>query len=258
MPSILLKCQNNIGFITLNRPEKYNAFNREMALSLQQVLDECAADENIHVIHLSAEGKAFCAGQDLSEITGENPPGFDVILKEHYNPVIKRIREINKPVVAAVNGVAAGAGANIALACDVVVAKKSATFVQAFSKIGLIPDCGGTYFLPRLIGFQKATALMMLGEPIKADDAEKMGMIYKSVSDEEFEGESLRIAQALAAQPKWGLAYTKQALNCSLQQTFEQQLQTEDALQFKAAQTEDFKEGIAAFLEKRKPVFTGK
>ena len=258
MANILLKREQSIGFITLNRPEKYNAFNREMAFLLQSVLDECAADDNIKVICITSEGKAFCAGQDLGEITSDNAPGFDVILKEHYNPIIKRIRDINKPVIAAVNGVATGAGANIALACDIVVAKESATFVQAFSKIGLIPDCGGTFFLPRLIGLQKATAMMMLGESINAVDAEKMGMIYKAVADDNFEKELLRIALALTAQPTWGLAYTKQALNASLHQSFEQQLQTEDELQYKAAQTEDFKEGIAAFLEKRKPVFTGK
>ena len=180
MSSILLKIENKIAFITLNRPEVFNSFNREMAFLLQKTLDDCEKDSNVRAIVLTGNGKAFCAGQDLKEVTEpELNPGFRKILEEHYNPIIQRIRTIEKPVIAAVNGVAAGAGANIALACDIVVAVESANFIQAFSKIGLIPDSAGTFFLPRLIGFQKATALMMLGDKVSAEEALNMGMIYK-------------------------------------------------------------------------------
>ena len=178
MSPILLEKKNNIAFIHLNRPEKLNSFNREMALLLQKVLDNCARDKTIRCIYLTGNGKAFCAGQDLGELTEENAPGFDKILSEHYNPIVTRIGNIEKPVVCAVNGVAAGAGANIALCCDIVVASTSASFIQAFSKIGLIPDSGGTYFLPRLIGLQKASAFMMLGDKVSAEEAERTIRAY--------------------------------------------------------------------------------
>jgi len=257
MSSILFEVQNQVATIQLNRPEKFNSFNREMALLLQKTLDDCAADRNIRAIYLTGNGKAFCAGQDLGELVGENPPGFEVILSEHYNPIVSRIRQLEKPVVAAVNGVAAGAGANIALACDVVVAKASAAFIQAFSKIGLIPDSGGTFTLPRLIGFAKASALMMLGDKISATDAEKMGMIYKVFAEESFAEESFKIATTLSQMPTKGLAYTKAALNASFNNSLEQQLQKEDELQYKAAHTHDYAEGVQAFMEKRQPSFTG-
>jgi 2-(1,2-epoxy-1,2-dihydrophenyl)acetyl-CoA isomerase len=257
MTSILFEIKNSIAFITLNRPEKLNAFNREMALSLQERLDECEKNILVRCVHISGADKAFCAGQDLAEVADPKGPGMGKILSEHYNPIVKRIRNLSKPVLAAVNGVAAGAGANIALCCDVVIAAESASFIQAFSKIGLIPDSGGTFFLPRLVGFQKASALMMLGDKILAPDAEKMGMIYKYFSDETFFYEAEKVAQALSQLPTKGLAFTKQALNKSLGQYFEQQLKTEDAYQQKAAATNDFKEGIKAFIEKRKANFKG-
>jgi len=257
MNPVLLEIKNAVAIITLNRPEKFNAFNREMALLLQKILDDCAADKNIRCIYLTGNGKAFCAGQDLSELTKEDAPGFDKMLSEYYNPIVTRIRNIEKPIVCAVNGVAAGAGANIALCCDVVVASISASFIQAFSKIGLIPDSGGTYFLPRLIGFQKASALMMLGDKVSATDAEKTGMVYKIFPDEIFAEESLKIATTLSQTPTKGLALTKQALNSSFNNSLQQQLQTEDKLQFTAAQTHDYNEGVQAFLEKRNPNFTG-
>ncbi len=257
MPSILFEINNFIAFITLNRPEKFNAFNREMALLLQERLDECESNKHIRCVFITGSGKAFSAGQDLAEVVDPNGPGMKKILSEHYNPIIRKIRNLNKPVVAAVNGIAAGAGANIALCCDVVVAAQSASFLQAFSKIGLIPDSGGTFFLPRLIGFQKASAYMMLGDKISAAEAESLGMIYKIFPDISFKEEAEKIALTLASLPTIGLAYTKQALNKSQEQSLEEQLKTEDDFQQKAALTNDFKEGVAAFLEKRKAIFKG-
>ena len=188
MSSILFEIKDSIAFITLNRPEKFNAFNREMALLLQDKLDACK-DRVVRAVYITGAGKAFCAGQDLAEVADPMGPGMERILGEHYNPIVIRIRKLEKPVVAAVNGVAAGAGANIALCCDVVVAAQSSSFIQAFSKIGLIPDSGGTFTLPRLIGWQKASALMLLGDKVSATDAEKMGMLYKVFSDEVFADE---------------------------------------------------------------------
>lgn len=257
MSSILFEVKNGVAIITLNRPEKFNSFNREMALLLQDKLDECAASKAIRCVYITGNGKAFSAGQDLAELVGDNAIGIDKILSEHYNPIVSRIRKLAKPVVAAVNGVAAGAGANIALCCDVVVSTESATFIQAFSKIGLIPDSGGTYFLPRLIGWQKASAFMMLGEKVSATDAERMGMLYKMFSDDSFLAASLQLANTLAEMPTQGLAFTKEALNASLNATLSDQLAKEDELQRKAATTYDYNEGVQSFLEKRAPVFKG-
>jgi len=258
METVLLHITNNVGYITLNRPEKLNAFNREMALLLQDKLDECAASEDVRGIYITGAGKGFSAGQDLAEVVDPNGPGMEKILSEQFNPVIRKIRALEKPVIAAVNGVAAGAGANIALCCDIVLAATSSSFIQAFSKIGLIPDSGGTYFLPRLIGFQKASALMMLGEKIIATEAERLGMVYKVFADDVFEAESRKIADTLAQMPTRGLWFTKQALNKTFNNSFKKQLKLEDELQQQAAATDDFKEGVKAFLEKRKAEFKGK
>lgn len=255
MSSILFEIKNSVAYITLNRPEKFNSFNREMALRMQAHLDECASVPDVRCVYITGAGKAFSAGQDISELVGENKIEIRQILAEHYNPIVKRIRNLPKPVVCAVNAVAAGAGANIALCCDVVVATESASFIQAFSKIGLIPDSGGTFTLPRLIGWQKASALMMTGDKVSATDAEKMGMIYKVFSDEIFEEESKKIATTLSQMPTKGLAYTKHALNMSFLGNWEEQLLIEDKFQQKAASTADYKEGINAFLEKRAPKF---
>lgn len=257
MSSILFDVKDNVATITLNRPEKYNAFNREMALELQQKLDECKTLKNIRVVYITGEGKAFCSGQDLDEVADTNGLDVSSILSQHYNPIIKKIRKLEKPVVAAVNGVAAGAGANIALCCDIIVASHSSSFIQAFSKIGLIPDSGGTFFLPRLVGWQKASALFLLGEKISASEAEAMGMIYKVFPDEAFVEESFKIASTLAQMPTKALGYTKLALNNSLINNFEDQLHDEELLQERAGKTDDYKEGIQAFLEKRKPIFKG-
>ncbi len=257
MAPILFELKNNVGIITLNRPEKFNSFNREMALLLQQTLDDCEKNNEVRCIYITGNGKAFCAGQDLGEVIGENPATFDKILIEHYNPIVTRIRNIGKPIVCAVNGVAAGAGANIALCCDIVIANENANFIQAFSKIGLIPDSGGTYFLPRLIGFQKASALMMLGDKVTAVEAERIGMIYKHFTNDSFADESFKIAETLAKMPTMAFAFTKQALNHSMQNNFYDQLSLEDKLQNKAAVTKDYQEGVNAFLEKRLPNFKG-
>jgi len=257
MPSILFEIKNNIAFITLNRPDKYNAFNREMALLLQEKLDECEQSTNIRCVYLTGAGKAFSSGQDLDEVVDPNGPKITHILSEHYNPIVRRIRKLNKPVVAAVNGVAAGAGANIAICCDIVVATESATFIQAFSKIGLIPDSGGTFFLPRLIGLQKSLALTMLGDKVTATEAEQMGMLYKVFADDIFAEQALKIAETLSQMPTKALHYTKQALNQAFISSFEEQLHDEELLQDRASRTHDYKEGVQAFLEKRKPNFKG-
>ncbi len=258
MSAILFEIKNTVAYITLNRPEKFNSFNREMALLMQAKLDEAASLHEVRAVYITGAGKAFCAGQDISELVGDEKLEIQQILSEHYNPIVKRIRNMPKPVVAAVNGVAAGAGANMALCCDVVVAAASASFIQAFSKIGLIPDSGGTFTLPRLVGWEKASALMMTGDKVAAADAEKMGMIYKVFADETFEEESKKIVQTLAQMPTKGLAYTKNILNQSFVSTWEEQLSIEDKYQQKAADTEDYAEGINSFLEKRSPVFKGK
>ena len=247
-----------IGKITLNRPDKYNAFVRDMALELQKKLDECSSDETIRCIIISGSGKAFCAGQDLKEATDPNSPTIEEIVQQHYNPIIKKIREIEIPVIAAVNGVAAGAGANVALACDIVVAAKSASFIQAFSKIGLIPDSGGTYFLPRLIGIQKAAALMMTGEAVSAEKAETLGMIYAVYEDSEFKESALKLAQTIASMPTKSLGHTKNLLSQTFNNSLEEQLNLEAETQALCVATEDHKEGIQAFLEKRSPKFSGK
>ena len=256
--SIQLKVENKVAYITFNRPEVFNSFNREMAFSLQETLDACEANKDVRAIVLTGNGKAFCAGQDLKEVTDPDlNPGFKKILEEHYNPIITRIRSIKKPIIGAINGVAAGAGANIALACDIVVAHEKVSFIQAFSLIGLVPDSAGTYFLPRLIGFQKALALAMLGDKIGAEEAEKMGMIYKCVPTEEFEETISKLALKLANMPTKALGMIKELFNTSMTNDLESQLALESKLQIEAAQSDDYKEGVAAFIEKRKPNFKG-
>lgn len=257
MSSILFEVKDSIAFITLNRPDKYNAFNREMALSMQEKLAQCRSDKSIRCVYITGTGKAFSAGQDLDEVVDPNGPVITTILAEHYNPIVKAIRRLEKPVIAAVNGVAAGAGANIAFACDMVVASSSTSFIQAFSKIGLIPDSGGTYFLPRLIGWQRASALMMTGDKVSAAEAQQMGMIYKVFETDSFIAEAQKLATTLAAMPTRGLALTKRALNQSFINNFEDQLHDEELLQEQAGRTKDYKEGVQAFLEKRNPKFTG-
>lgn len=258
MNSIELKIENKVAYVALNRPEVFNSFNREMAFRLQDTLDACEKNEEVRAIVLTGNGKAFCAGQDLKEVTNpELNPGFKKILEEHYNPIITRIRAIKKPIIAAVNGVAAGAGANIALACDVVVVDEKASFIQAFSLIGLVPDSGGTFFLPRLIGFQKALALAMLGDKISAEEAERLGMIYKHVPTEAFEETIDKLALKMANMPTKALGMIKELFNQSMTNDLETQLALESKLQIEAAHSNDYEEGVAAFIGKRKPNFKG-
>ncbi|HAD13907.1 MAG TPA: 2-(1,2-epoxy-1,2-dihydrophenyl)acetyl-CoA isomerase [Saprospirales bacterium] len=258
MNHITFSIENAVARITFNRPQVFNSMHHAMRMEILEALDICANDDGIRAVYITGTGKAFCAGEDLQEVTDPNGPSLTEIIGTGYNPMVLKIRNLEKPVVAAVNGVAAGAGANIALACDIVVATASASFTQAFSKIGLIPDSGGTWTLPRLVGMQRATALMMLSDKISATEAAAMGMIWKVFPDETFAADSLKLAETLAQMPTRGLALTKQALNHTFSNDFATQTAMEDQWQSQAGQTHDYKEGVAAFLEKRKPVFTGK
>ena len=257
MNSILTEEKNNVLVVTLNRPEKLNCFNREMALQLITVLDKAENNNNIRAIIITGMGKAFCAGQDLSEAIDPNGPGIKKIVGEHYNPIIIKIRSIEKPIIGVINGVAAGAGANIALACDIIYASKSASFIQAFSKIGLIPDSGGTYTLPRLVGFNLASALMISGDKLSADDAKNFGIVYKVFDEENLMELSIASAIKIAAMPTKAIGLTKRLLNKTYTNSLEQQLVLEKKLQIEAANTSDYKEGVNAFLEKRSPYFKG-
>ena len=249
--------------ISLNRPDKLNAFNDEMHVALAQALKDCE-DESCRAVLITGNGRGFCAGQDLSmraqSMQKENLDDIDLgtTITVYYNPLIKRIKTLQKPVICAVNGVAAGAGANIALACDIVLAAKSAKFIQAFAKIGLIPDSGGTYFLPRLIGEARARALIMTGEPLMAEQAEAWGMIWKAYDDDKLQGEAEKLTAFLSTQPTQGLALAKDALNLSATHSLDEQLDIERNFQQKAGKTPDYREGVTAFMEKRPANFTGK
>lgn len=249
--------KEGVGIIVFNRPEAFNSFTVPMAKEVQNALDDCESDKDVRAILLTGNGRAFCAGQDLKEATKKDALSIGEIVDTTYNPIVTRLRSIEKPIVCAVNGVAAGAGANIAFACDITLAADSANFIQAFSSIGLIPDSGGTFTLPRLVGMQRATAQMFLAEKIGAIDAEDMGLIYKSVSDDELMEVSFKLAMKLAKRPTKALGLTKRLLNASFQNSWEEQLQLEKKLQEEAGQTHDNKEGIMAFIQKRKPEFIG-
>ena len=258
---ITFEAEQGVATITLNRPNVLNSFNMPMAAELQQALEAAAEDDRIRAVLLTGAGRAFCAGQDLAETApadGSPGPEISEIVRKSYNPVVRAIRRLEKPVVCAVNGVAAGAGANLALACDVVLAADTASFVQAFSKIGLIPDTGGTFFLPRLVGLARATALAFFGDKLAAADAQAMGMIYRVVEATRLLDEARVIARRLATQPTRGFGLTKRAFNQSLANDLDAQLEVEAELQAEAARTADFAEGVRAFLEKRQPSFAGR
>jgi 2-(1,2-epoxy-1,2-dihydrophenyl)acetyl-CoA isomerase len=247
--------------ITLNRPDKLNAFNEAQHVALRAALEDAAGDDSCRAVLLTGAGRGFCAGQDLGDRdpdAGEEPADLGRTLEQFYNPLIRLIRGMAKPVICAVNGVAAGAGANIAFSCDIVLAARSARFIQAFCKIGLVPDSGGTWTVTRLLGEARAKALMMTGEPVGAEQAESWGLIWRAVDDESLMGEARKLAAHFAAAPTFGLALTKQAIHASATNTLDAQLDLERDLQRRAGRSEDYREGVKAFLEKRTPSFTGR
>ena len=260
MQPILSENRGTWRLITLNRPDRLNAFNEAMHRALAEALAEAAGDINCRAVLLTGSGRGFCAGQDLSDVavSGGAPPDLGMTVENFYNPLVRRIRSMNKPVVCAVNGIAAGAGANIALACDIVLAARSAKFIQSFAKIGLVPDSGGSYFLPRLIGEARAKALAMLAEPITAETAASWGLIWRVVDDDKLKAEAEALVTHLASQPTQGLAMIKLAFEGSATNTLDAQLDLERDLQRKAGRTPDYAEGVDAFMAKRPPNFTGR
>jgi 2-(1,2-epoxy-1,2-dihydrophenyl)acetyl-CoA isomerase len=261
MAPILVSKDAGVLSVTLNRPDKLNAFNPEMHKLLRQALEQALDDGAIRAVLLSGAGRGFCAGQDLSERdVGANaaPIDLSVSLGSNYNPLVRRLRALPKPIVCAVNGVAAGAGANIALACDIVLAARSASFVQSFSRLGLVPDCGGTYFLPRLVGTARAMGLALLGERLSAEQAAQWGLIWKAVDDDKLLDEATAIARALASGPTKGYGLVKKAIYASAGNSLDAQLDFERDLQREAGFTEDYREGVAAFMQKRTPSYKGK
>jgi 2-(1,2-epoxy-1,2-dihydrophenyl)acetyl-CoA isomerase len=258
MASILVSRDAGVLQLTLNRPDKLNAFNPEMHKLLRDALEQALDDMEIRALLLTGAGRGFCAGQDLAERKSEAPIDLAVSLGSNYNPLVRRLRALPKPIVCAVNGVAAGAGANIALACDIVLAARSASFVQSFSRLGLVPDSGGTYFLPRLVGTARAMGLSLLAGSLSAEDAERWGLIWKAVDDKRLMVEATGIARTLAAGPTRGYGLIKKAIYASSGNSLDAQLDLERDLQREAGFSEDYREGVAAFLQKREPNYKGR
>jgi 2-(1,2-epoxy-1,2-dihydrophenyl)acetyl-CoA isomerase len=260
-PSILVERRQGYRVITLNRPSRLNSFNEAMHLQLRAALSDGEEDKSCRAVMLTGAGRAFCAGQDLSDRVmsdGAAPPDLGATIETYYSPLVKQLRALPIPVVCAVNGVAAGAGANIALACDLVLAARSATFLEAFARIGLIPDAGGTWFLPRLAGDARARGMALLAEPVPAETAERWGLIWKCIDDDKLMGESHALCTRFAEGATRGLALAKRALDASSTNTLDAQLDLERDLQREAGRTADYAEGVRAFMEKRKPGFKGR
>lgn len=260
-PSLLFEVQDGYAVVTLNRPDRLNSFNPDMHERLRAALGEVERRADIRCLLVTGAGRGFCAGQDLSDrvMTADSaPPDLGQTIETLYNPLIRRLRALEKPVLCAVNGVAAGAGANFALACDIVLAARSASFIQAFCRIGLVPDSGGTYFLPRLVGTARAMGLAMLGDKLGAEDAERIGLVWKCVDDAALMDEARALARQLAAAPTRGLAGIKRALYASAANTLDAQLDLERDLQRELGRTRDYREGVSAFMEKRSPKFEGR
>lgn len=246
-----------VALIVLNRPDKLNSFDNSLAANLQAALDHCMDNPDVRCVLLTGAGRGFCAGQDLAEAVSDDFGEIEDHVEQKYNPIVRKIRALEKPVIAAVNGVAAGAGANLAYCCDIIVAAEGAKFIQSFVNIGLVPDTGGTYFLPRLVGLHKASIMTMLGEKVTAQEAKDLGLVYKIFPDGELMDGAMELAKRMAKMPTRGIGLTKKALNYSLRNTMNEQLAVEKDLQGQAGRTADNAEGINAFLEKRKPIFKG-
>jgi 2-(1,2-epoxy-1,2-dihydrophenyl)acetyl-CoA isomerase len=258
---ILVEINDGIALITLNRPEQLNSFNAEMHKQMRNALKQIEQDETVRVLVITGAGRGFCAGQDLSDrnvAPGAQTPDLGESLEQRYNPMIRKIKALPMPVICAVNGVAAGAGANIALACDIVLAAKSASFIQAFCKLGLIPDSGGTWSLPKAVGMARAKGMALLGEKIGAEQAESWGMIWRAIDNDTLMDDTMTMAKHFASQPTKGLALIKRALHASESNSFDEQLDLERDLQRLAGRTHDYREGVTAFMDKRPANFTGK
>ncbi len=250
-----------VATLTLNRPDVLNSFNRSMAFEFQDRLQQIAEDSGVRAVLLTGSGKGFCAGQDLASILPDkdgNVGDLSAIVRECYNPIIRQMQDLPKPIVCAVNGVAAGAGANLVFACDVVVAADSASFIQSFCKVGLVPDSGGTFFLPRLVGLMKAKSLALMGDKLSAGDAQALGLVYMVTPADQLREAAFGIASKLATQPTVGLGLTKLALHASADNSLDEQLELEADYQGRAGETDDYLEGLMSFVEKRKPNFKGR